>query len=92
MPCYLEIRQITPNATDTAAVAPTKTQGGKNSVKSTPALNAGRATVITSHSVVLHFMVISPFLFCAYGRADSVKAYATSALIISYARKRDLLN
>ena len=40
---YAEIRQITPNATAAAALTPTSTQDGRNTVKSMPAPNAGKA-------------------------------------------------
>ena len=40
---YAEIRQSTPNATAAAAQTPTSTQGGRNTVRSIPAPNAGKA-------------------------------------------------
>ena len=40
---HAEIRQSTPNATAAAAHTPTSTQGGRNTVRSIPAPNAGKA-------------------------------------------------
>ena len=40
---HAEIRQTTPNATAAAAQTPTSTQGGRNTVRSMPAPNAGKA-------------------------------------------------